>query len=210
MTTPALSLILFTALGQAPGPIVPTVAHPDLPSEFAKAALAQGATGDAVAQACTFLGEGVPLCFRVEANGRREWFSLAQAQAWGLDLKALQNAVLLDPEKNPFVEKKVEGGGHWWQVEAPDGRESLVFLHPEWLSVVGEKAVIASPASGVVIAWQSGDTDNDKIMAVGVRALFDQSDAPVSAKIFTHTTKGWVVWGEIRLETEEAPPARTR
>jgi hypothetical protein len=204
MTTPSLSIIALSLFAQAPGPIVPTVTHPDLPSQFSERALENGLVGDSIAMACQILAEGVPLCFRVEVDGMRNWFSLAQAQTWGFSLETLAQAVDLDQSSNPFVEKKVPHGGHWWQVEAKDGRESLVFLNPGWLEPVGDLAVVAAPAAGVVIAWQSGDSDNDKIMAVGVRALFDQADAPVSPKIFRHTKGAWTVWGELVPEVEPA------
>ena len=189
---------------------MPTVAHPDLPGQFAEAALERDETGDALTQACTYLGEGVPLCFRVEVNGTRKWFSVAESKSWGLSLEDLGQAVQIVKSQNPFVEKRVPGGGHWWQVEAQDGREALVFLHPAWLTVVGEQAVVSAPSKGVVLAWESGDPENDKIMAVGVRALYDQEESPVSPKIFRYTTKGWVVWGEMVPDVEGAPTPETR
>ena len=197
-------------LGQAPGPIVPTIAHPDLPAEFARAALERQETGESLAQACTYLGEGVPLCFRVEVDGKRNWISVAELKSWGLSLEDVGKAVKIQEERNPLVEMRPPDGGHWWQVEARDGRESMIFLNPEWLSVVGESAVVAAPIRGVVLAWESGDPENDKIMAVGVRALFDQGEAPVSPKLFRYTNKGWVVWGEIVLGAGEAPKPETR
>ena len=178
--------------------------HPDLPSQFAAAALEAGRVGDSVAMACQILAEGVPLCFRVESEGKREWFSLAEASAWGLTLETLGQAVVVSSEKNPLVEKNVVDGGHWWQVEAKDGRESFIFLNPTWLDRVGDLAVVAMPAAGVVIAWQSGDDANDKIMAVGVRALYDQAEAPVTPKIFRHSDEGWTVWGELVPEVAPA------
>lgn len=178
--------------------------HPDLPSQFASAALEKGLVGDSVAMACQILAEGVPLCFRIESQGRRDWFSLAEASAWGLSLETLGNAVALDPGANPFVEKHVVDGGHWWQVEAKDGQASFVFLNPAWLDRVGDSAVVAAPSAGVVIAWQSGDDSNDKIMAVGVRALYDQAESPVTPKIFRHSEEGWAVWGELVPEVTPA------
>ena len=101
MPTPVPHLIACALLGQAPGPIVPTVAPPELPSVFATNALEQGLSGASVVQACQILDEGVPLCFRVEMDGQRQWFSLQQAQQWGLSLESLGSAVALDRSPNP-------------------------------------------------------------------------------------------------------------
>jgi hypothetical protein len=204
MATPLFQLIASALFGQAPGPIVPTVSPPDLPAAYALAAMEKGLSGSAVVQACQILDEGVPLCFRVEREGRRDWFSLGEAEEWGLSLEGLATAVRLESEANPFVEVRVEDGGHWWQVEAVDGREALVFLHPIWLERVGPNAVVAAPASGLVLAWESGDEGNDKIMAVGVRRIFEEANSPVSPKIFRHTKQGWKVWGEAVLPAPEA------
>ena len=154
-------------------------------------------------QACTYLGEGVPLCYRLEQEGTRRWFSVAEAADWGFTVDQLSAQVELSGLENPFVRKRVDGGGDWWQVETVDGRHGMVFLKPQWLERVGSEAVVAAPAKGVVLAWNAGDAENDQIMAVGVRRIFDSHDAPVSPLVFRWQAGSWVVWGEARPAPEE-------
>ena len=176
----------------------------ELPAAFAQAGLDAGLSGGAVVQACDYLGEGVPICYRVLVNGKRRWFSQAEAEAWGISTEGLASAVVTDSIENPLVRKTVEGGGDWWQAETTDGYHSLVFLRPDWLDAVGATPVIAAPAKGVVIAWNSGDPENDQIMAVGIRRIYETHQAPVSPLIFKRSEGAWVVWGEARAVQDEA------
>jgi hypothetical protein len=204
MITPFTFLIASLGLGQAPGLILPELVPPELPPAFAEEGLQKGLSGLSVVQACDYLGEGVPLCYRLVQEGRGRWFSLGEAENWGVSQSMLSQAVEFDRGANPFVQKSVEGGGKWWQVEALSGRHSLVFLNPDWLEAVGPAAVVASPAKGVVIAWNTGDPENDQIMAVGVRRIYETHDAPVTPLIFRWHEDTWVVWGEARSRSDEA------
>ena len=184
---------------------------PSLPSAFAQAQLESGKTGANLEQACTYLDEGVPLCFRVEHEGKRRWFSRQEADEWGIGGASLASLVSLTDAQNPFVAQSVEGGGTWWQVEAVPGHESLVFLRPDWLDRVGAEAVLAAPAVGVVLAWNAGDEENDRIMAVGVKRIFDSHDAPITPRIFKWQNEGWRVWGEaVSTDLPGAPSESTR
>lgn len=204
MTTPTIFLIASLGLGQPPGLILPELAAPSLPAAFANAGLEQGLDGAEVAQACDYLGEGIPLCYRLIADGKKRWFSHAEAADWGIPLDQLSTAVDAEAAPNPLVHHKVEDGGEWWQVEAPDGHHSLIFLRPDWLEVVGPRPVVAAPAKGVVIAWNSGDSDNDQIMAVGARRIFDSHQAPITPLIFKRHEDRWAIWGEAKTPDAEA------
>ena len=98
---------------------------------------------------------------------------------------------------NPLVKKTFPGavsGGKWRRRK--DSRS--LFLRPHWLRV-GVGAVFSVPALGVVWAWKWGDAENDQIMAVGVRRIFEQADFPLSPKILRYSEGAWVVWGEAVL-----------
>ena len=129
---------------------------------------------------------------------------MAEAAAWGIPAGELASAVAPGRIENPLVRKTVDGGGDWWQAETVDGYHSLVFLRPDWLDAVGATPVVAAPAKGVVIAWNSGDSENDQIMAVGVRRIFESHQAPVSPLIFKRSEGAWVVWGEAKATTDDA------
>ena len=45
--------------------------------------------------------------------------------------------------------------------------------------------------------WIPGDEELDKVMAVGVRRMFDEAKYPVSDKVYRWHNGEWVVWGEV-------------
>jgi|GEM_PF-2197922 len=196
MLTSLLSLILIAETGQVLGKIVPTIAHPDFPQQFQEAQIGKGVGLLAAMPACETLAEDIPLCFREQKEGKRRWLSQGDLSRREQSTAALKAQIQARIWSNPLRKSHTVEGIEWWQVEAIDGEESLLFLHPEWLGIVGDNAVVAAPARGVVLSWNAGDTDNDKILAVGVRRIYEGSEFPVTPKIFRHTAKGWVVWGE--------------
>jgi hypothetical protein len=65
--------------------------------------------------------------------------------------------------------------------------------------------VLAIPARDAVLAWSLGDAELDKIMAVGVRKLFEASAFPVSRKILAWDGHRWVVRGEVKPAPRTLP-----
>jgi hypothetical protein len=142
--------------------------------------------------------EDLPLCFRVEESGRRRWVTQGDLARWGATLAEVETAAAGALVVSPFERKVVHGGSrHYWAVEADSGREVTVVLHPEWLEALGPDVVLAIPARDAVLAWSLGNAELDKIMAVGVRKLFDASSVPVSRKILAWDGRRWVVRGEV-------------
>jgi len=149
--------------------------------------------------------EDLPLCFRVEEEGRRRWVTHGDLARWGATLAEVEEAAKEALVVSPFERRVVHGGSrHYFSAEVEGGREAMVVLHPEWLLSLGTDVVLAIPARDAVLAWPLGDAELDKIMAVGVRKLFDASPYPVSRKVLAWNGARWTVRGEVT----PAPPTQ--
>ena len=73
-----------------------------------------------------------------------------------------------------------------------------MLLHPEWLGLVGEEVLVAVPARGALVVWTPGDSEVDKVVAVGARQMFEQLDHPVSPLVLRYDAEGWSVWGQAK------------
>jgi len=80
---------------------------------------------------------------------------------------------------------------------ADDGRDVAPLLKPDALAaLMGGAPVVAVPAQGAVVVWKPGDAALDKVLAVGVRKIFDQASHPISPRIYRWNDGEWTVWGE--------------
>ena len=105
----------------------------------------------------------------------------------------------MDGAKLGFIRKSVEGVGGYWVRSENDGREGLVFVHPEQLRALSPaEVVVAWPQPGVVVAWVPGNPSLDQILSVGVAKMVEATNHPVSSKIYRHDGDEWVVWGEAK------------
>lgn len=200
-------LLLASVQAAPPGPIVAVVSPPETPVDYESWAASEGREGAARVLPCDTLTEALTLCYKVELDGIRRLVTFADLDSWSMDRAALRTAAAdgLEPESIKRVE--IEGGGHYWMVEASAGRAAAVYLHPEWLSVAGPALRIASPARDVVLFWSGGDDELDRIMAVGARRIYEQPGHPVSPVVLTSTPTGWATWGQA-TPPKESPPGR--
>jgi diadenosine tetraphosphatase ApaH/serine/threonine PP2A family protein phosphatase len=170
----------------------------ELPVLWRESALEEGLPASERELACRPWVEELPLCFRVEESGRRRWVTRGDLARWGATLAEVEAVAAKALVASPFEKKVVHGGSrHYYAVEADSGREAMVVLHPEWLQALGTDVVLAIPARDAVLAWSLGDAELDKIMAVGVRKLFEASSFPVSRKILSWDGSEWTVRGEV-------------
>ncbi|MCB9758719.1 MAG: hypothetical protein H6739_02670 [Alphaproteobacteria bacterium] len=198
-----LFALLAAAFAAAPGPVLPLVLPAEAPPQFSEQAAARGVVGLAGALACEPLVEALTLCYRVERDGKLHYVTLADAAAWGLPLDDLRAAAAGALDHSPLVPQEIEGGGVYHQVVAPQGREAVVLLKPEWLTAVGRFPMVAIPARGVVVVWAGGNPETDRIMAVAVRRMFDELPDPISPVVIRWDAGRWVTWGEAKPR----PPA---
>lgn len=149
---------------------------------------------------CTELSEGLNLC---TACGSRP-VRVTEPAEWGLDLEALSAAVsdralaVLAAGRPARQEIADMPGAAYWVSQVGDGYDAAGLLHPERLSeIAGTTPVVGVPAVGTFLMWIPGDAEIDKIMAVGIRRIFESAEYPVSDKVYRWHNGAWRVWGEV-------------
>ncbi len=176
---------------------------------------------------CRPFAERVTLCFsRIEAAGR-VYFTRADAR----DVASLESASLAGKgtESAPLANLQpvsVEGASRsYWVSAQGDGRDHVGLLFPDLLAarVAGPaprydalrppreapgRVVVAAPARGVLVAWVSGDSVFDTLVAVGIRRMYDTLPDPVSTLIYHWDGTAWLTWGEARdVATDPTDPS---
>jgi hypothetical protein len=160
--------------------------------------------GPAAELACLPFVETAQFCFTHVVGDRRVYFTAADAKPPVELLKAgagdeASAIALLTPAY-------VDGFAPRYFAATGEPRAHAALLFPEALEQrLGGKCVVGVPARGVLLAWIPGDLDFDKIMAVGVKRLYDSLPNAVTSVLYTFDGKNWVVWGEA---VEEQEPAR--
>lgn len=189
--------MLLALLGAAfaappPGVVLVSPEAPDVPELYR-----QQKAGDSDLHCRPLVDEVLLLCFKIELEGKRRYVTEADLQSWGSSAAELEQAARASLSDNPLKPQQVPGTGSY--LLAQGDRAPAVLLHPEWLAEVGPEPVVALPARGVVVAWQPGDEELDKVVAVGARKMFEELPHPVSSVIVQHSPEeGWRRWGEAR------------
>ena len=167
---------------------------------------AQGKTGTAAELACEDLVlNELYLCFRRVEGEVARFVTQAELAAWGAstaDLRARAASLLTT---NPLQLRTIDGGGHYYEVICPPGREAVVLLHPEWLMSVGPVPLVTNPVYGVMLVWDARDPEVNKIVAVGARKMFDGYPLPISPLVYRWNGAGFVAWGDARPRDPTAP-----
>lgn len=193
-----LLLLCLRALAGVPAVVVPQPMPADRIGAFVQAAIAEGKTGPDIEPACRELVAPISLCFRVEESGQLRVVTRGDLARWGVDLAALERQAAGALTENPLVRRTIEGGGAYYEVVAPEGRESVVLLHPEWLAVAGPDARVAFPVMGIVLVWSAGDAEVDQILAVGARKMYEQVEGPLTPLVVRWDGQSFRAWGEAK------------
>ncbi|MFT5683232.1 MAG: hypothetical protein ACI8RZ_004163 [Myxococcota bacterium] len=148
---------------------------------------------------CSELSEGLSLC---TACGSRP-VRVTEPAEWGMDVASLSGFVSASAQAALSAERPIRQeiadmpGAAYWVSQVGDGYDAAGLLHPERLSeIAGTTPVIGVPAVGTFLMWIPGDAETDKVMAVGVRRIFESAEYPVSDKIYRWHNGAWRVWGE--------------
>ncbi len=148
---------------------------------------------------CTEISEGLSLC---TACGSRP-VRVTEPAEWGLDLAAIEQAVSAAAASaltsRPVRAEIADMPGHvYWASQVGDGYDAAGLLHPGILAeIAGTTPVIGVPAVGTFLMWIPGDPELDKVMAVGIRRIFESAPYPVSDKVYRWHNSAWRVWGEV-------------
>lgn len=199
-------LALIVAALAAPR-VDPGLERYDVPEAYQGWAESQGRAAAAQELVCRPFAEGTVLCFsRIEAD-RRVLYTRADGQTLGaLESAARGSAKDAVARLEPV---KVDGfSTPYWVAAVGDGRDHAIVLHPDALAKkLGGPFVVATPARGVVVAWAPGDVVFDKIVAVGIRKMYETLPDPVTPLIYTwNAEKGWSVWGSAREVVDAVGP----
>jgi hypothetical protein len=207
-----VNVLALLLLGAAPVPEMPdpSLEPADVAAQYRAWATTQKRTGPKAELACQAFAEGLQLCFThavAGAKGAKGRAYYTQADGHTIpELMAGAAGTAADAmaRMEPVA---VEGFAHGYRMSARgDGRDHVAALFPtELAKLVGGDVVIGVPAHGVLIAWLPGDLDFDKVVAVGVKKMFETLPDPVSPLLYHWDGKLWRTWGEAKL----APPAPT-
>lgn len=187
-----------------PPPVQPSPEPADVESEYRAFAEEQGRSGDATELVCRALAEQVELCFTWMDGTTRRYVTRSQLAAWGEDpstvAKRAMDAANQAWQGQRATPRTVEGmKGTYWVSARGDGLDGAGLLeHDRLVAIAGAEPVVAVPAHGTLLFWVPGDADFDKVMAVGVRRIYDASNHPVSPLIYRWQDGEWKVWGQAR------------
>ncbi len=188
-------IALLTAVGwaAAAGPIGAVVEPVDVVEQYRLHAAEKGITGPAAELVCRAAAEAVQVCATVlTANGWR--------YATHADGEVVAPSTALEPSRSAgFERKQVPDIGHYWVRQQDDGREGLVMVTPEILtSLAPVPVVVAWPVPGLVVAWVPGNPSLDRVLSVGVAKMAEESNHPISTKVYRYANEEWSVWGEAK------------
>lgn len=141
------------------------------------------------------------LCFRVWEGGMRRWVTLSDTGRWGTSTAALTDAVSGLAAPHLAQAELLDVGGtsaRYLRLVDGDGWAAAGALLPEQVAqrLGGSPIHVALPAESVLVAWHAGDGELDRIMAIGVRELYEQTPNPVSAQIQRWDGVRWTPYGE--------------
>lgn len=193
-------LWLVPAAGAAvPDGVRPAVVGLDVPLAVAAWRQREGLPADALA--CEPLWPGATLlCWRVWEDGRRRWVLGSDLERWAADAAALRAAVVKAAEARLEGAERVPVGGmeaSWHRHVDGDWAAAGVLLPDALAAKVGGLPVrVGVPGDGVLVAWKGGDPDLDRVMAVGVREIFDAQPVRVTPHVWQWDGRAWSPFGE--------------
>lgn len=202
-------MLLFVLAALAGARVDPSLAPAGIEADFRAWANASGRTGSDAELVCRPFAERVSLCFMRAEGDARVYVTRVDGRT-AEQLEADGRGAATDAVK-ALEPVKVDGFPQpYWVRAAGDGRDHTPFLHPDALRTkLGGEPVVAAPARGVLVAWVPGDLVFDKIVAVGVRRMYETLPDPVSPLIYRWDGEKWVTWGEARAVAGEVGPAPT-
>ena len=202
-------LLATAAWGAAPDGLRPVVGSVDVGERFVRWLGEQGLAPEHLVCEPVW-PEVAQLCFRVWDQGKRRWVVGHDLGTWGVDEPGLRAAVTPLAEAHLKQAELVPIGGmttSYLRLVDGDGWAASGLLRPDLLvaRLGGGPIRVAVPADSVLISWKAQGEEVDRIMAVGVRELYDSArTGAVSPKVVTWDGLKWESFGEAR-PTEPAP-----
>ncbi|MEZ4323174.1 MAG: hypothetical protein R3F61_37265 [Myxococcota bacterium] len=170
--------LVCAALAAIPEGVRPAAAPADAPAQYEKAFPRKPGL------ACApLLPEHALLCFRVWEGQKRRWVTVADLTAWQTDLDALVSHVTKGAQKvlenEPTAQKVVDMDAVYHDLRDGDG-----WAVAPLVAGSREKLVrVAIPSTGVFLTWEAGSPELDRVMAVGVREIYEASEDAVTPMV---------------------------
>lgn len=195
-------LSFSTALAGVPDTVRPALAPVDAPQQYAALRASRDLPADPLV--CETVWTEALLCFRVWEGKRRRWVTEGDLARWQATSEELRAAVtersLARLESLETV--AIEGmNATYRRLADGDGWAAAAVLHPAEVAgrLGAETVLFAAPTDQVVLAWAGGDPDTDKVIAVGVRELYDgEQGLSVTPVVQAWSDGSWRAFGEAK------------
>jgi hypothetical protein len=192
-----LWLICAAAAAESWG-LVPEPA--DVADQYRVHATEQGKVGASTELVCSPWFDGVSTCLTLIDQNRWRYATRADLSRTGLSesLARTEARGSLKQATKGFETQIIPGmDGKYWARNENDGREGLLLIAPAALrSVTQAPVVVAVPVQGAMIAWVAGHPARDEILSIGVTRMNEESNHPVSDRIYRFDGERWRVWGQ--------------
>jgi hypothetical protein len=196
------------ALAAVPDAVRPSIAPWDIQEQHNRWRQQQGEPAQVLA--CrTFWTDQAKLCFRIVHGDRRQWVTESHLGPWGVDFDGLKKTVVengalaihrqLKPVPIPGMSEQ------YWLASNEAGWSAGVLLQPTAFAAVGSgtNLMAAVPAHGIVLLWQGGNPEVDKVVAIGVREIYATEAGAVTPLIYWWTGSDWTVFGEAKKRPDK-------
>lgn len=197
-------MALQLAVAAVPTGVVPQLAPIDAPEGWKD--YVKSAHLPATELACEPAWPDVALvCFKIRENGKRRWVTSADLAAWKVDTAGLRASLLAGARAalaGQPVPTKVDGGPQlYWQAAEGDGWSAAGILMPELVAdkLATKVFYAAIPTGEATLFWRPGDADLDRIMAVGVKEMFQAADSGVTPVVYQWSGGLWTPFMEAKV-----------
>lgn len=195
---------LAIAAAATPDEVRPSAAPEDMPTQFATWARGRGRSTDSLVCEPLWPGAAV-LCFTWVEGGQRRWVAESDLARWKVERDAFlaeQRARATEAARTvPLVPRAVEGvTGQYFEVAAAERWQAAALAAPDVMRerLQAETLLVAAPTGGVVLVWVPGDPALDKVIAIGVREMYDRETDGVTPVVQQRLPGRWVAFAEAK------------
>ncbi len=199
---PWLALGWTSALGAAPPAdrLRPVLVSTDTPEGYASWRAARSLAPDPLACETVWAGTNL-LCFRLWEGQKRRFVLASDLAAWQVPITDLHTSVGRHAAEHVARAELVPIEGteaSWLRLLDGDGWAAAGLFRPDLVAdrLGGLPVRVAVPVEGALVAWRAQGEEIDRIMAVGVREIFEKGPAEVSPRIWSWDGKMWLPYGE--------------
>lgn len=194
-------LVAGVAAAAVPDGLRPVVAAVDAPERYNVFRMTEGQ--DPAALACeTLWPEATLLCLRVWEGGKRRWVVDGDLGRWGIAFQAARDRLAAGAADKISAAELVPIDGmpaSYLRLVDGDGWAAAGVLRPDLVAarLGGGPIRVAVPSENVLLAWRAdAGPEVDRVMAIGVRELYEKQPPAVSPKVVSWDGARWIPYGE--------------